>query len=131
MSAPASISAHVCTPAITASLQQLMEACQAQAAASAASLPAGDMVLAGAVHNPRVRQSADMLVIYNLDGDEDRYCRRRVCPAGWQGLAINWHPSYWFANHDRIDKQGETWSRSGGPYITDDFGLLVPVEGAA
>lgn len=128
---PSPSSAHVCTPAITASLQLLMEACQAQAAASAACLPAGAMVLAGAVHTPRVRHSADMLAIYNLDGDEDRYHRRRECPTGWGAWGVPWHPSYWYAAHTRIDTQGESWSRAGDHYITDDFGFLVPVKGAA
>lgn len=125
-------SAHVCTPAIAASLQQLMAACQAQAEADAArSLPAGVIVLAGAVQTSRVRHQGDTLEIYNLNGDEDRYRRRRECPAGWLEAGVTWHPSYWHAHHTRVDAQGEHWIRAGDPFVINDYGFLVPVEGAA
>lgn len=41
------------------------------------------------------------------------------------------HPSYWHVYEDRVDGNGVSWSRESQTMVTDDFGTLVPVGGAA
>lgn len=48
---------------------------------------------------------------------------------GW--AVETWHPSYWYQYSYRTDEQGRRWGAEGPPHVTDDFGFLVPVGGAA
>ena len=42
-------------------------------------------------------------------------------PAGYQ------KPGCWHGQEDRYDTEGGKWTRDIGPYVTDNFGNLVPV----
>jgi hypothetical protein len=44
-----------------------------------------------------------------------------VCPAYQK-------PGCWHGHETRYDTEGSRWTRDIGPYITDDFGNLVPVS---
>lgn len=82
-------------------------------------------------------------VYYFSDGDFDwrdqsGYClelrRNRILPKSWRDapwMKNKWRPGQWSVYEVRIDGQGHTWRRDLGTFITDDFGTLVPVGGAA
>ncbi|ABM38622.1 DUF1484 family protein [Polaromonas naphthalenivorans] len=42
-----------------------------------------------------------------------------------------WNPAWWFSFESRQDMQGRNWSGNSSTYITDDFGNLVEIGGAA
>lgn len=39
-------------------------------------------------------------------------------------------PACWYGSIERVDEEGNTWRRSTGHLVMDDFGTLVPVESA-
>ncbi len=38
-----------------------------------------------------------------------------------------WNQAHWHIDHDRLDADGRRWSMQEGPFVMDDFGMLVEV----
>lgn len=60
--------------------------------------------------------------------------RLRTMPECWRmhtHMQGKWRPGQWDVEEVRVDGAGRKWRTDLGPHITDDFGALVPVGGAA
>jgi len=89
----------------------------------------------GALQSPVRRFDHADRIEYQGSNGKDTWRRRRVCPQGWGGAdGVPWHPSHWLIDSDRIDSAGRRWHLGSDliltPHVMDDFGTLVPVDGA-
>lgn len=124
------------TPPVSKTVQRLLAQIHAEAeAATLAALSAKDGIVTLQECSPSTRTldvSGDTILITDRAGyTRHTWCRREI-PACWIGTGIKWHPSYWYSNETRVDGTGRKWqAHESTTYVTDDFGNLVDVEGAA
>lgn len=124
---------------VSKTVQRLLAQIHAEAeAATLAALSAKDGIV--------TLQSIDRdtaFIYYYSDGDYDwrdqqgytlQLRRQRTMPESWRDcpwMDGKWRQGQWDVFEHRKDGQGREWMRFAGPHITDDFGALVPVGGAA
>ncbi len=116
------------SPAIARLLHQLqaqiLQELQAQIAPTAD--PMGDL------QDPVASYDDDDTIEYCAANGTDRYRRQRFCPDSWRDGGVPWHASHWRLYRTRIDSAGRSWQACdiSQVHVMDDFGYLVPVEGA-
>lgn len=133
--------AQLKTPAapVSKTVQRLLAQIHAEAqAATLAALSAKD----GIVTLQNIDRE-DAFIVHYPDGDYDwrdhkgyrlQLRRYRTMPDSWLDapwMKNKWRPGQWSVFEQRTDANGCNWERSLGAHITDDFGTLVPVSGAA
>lgn len=124
---------------VSKTVQRLLAQIHAEAqAATLAALSAKD----GIVTLQGIERDTAFIYHY-YDGDYDwrdqqgyrlEMRRERTMPASWRDapwMQGKWRPGQWNVFERRMDGQGCEWTRDMGPHITNDFGALVPVGGAA
>ncbi len=116
------------TPAIARLLlelqAQILQELQAQCPPPAD--PMGDL------QDPVASYDDGDVIEYCAANGTDRYYRRRFCPDSWRDCHVPWHASHWRLYRIRIDSAGRSWQACdiSQVHVMDDFGYLVPVEGA-
>lgn len=128
MNAPALVMAPV-SPAVAKLLHQLQA--QMIKEAEAAEVPPGAAILPRAKFTKQEYLDLDghrLVTCTAADGAELRLQTPFVTDPKYQ-----WQrPGVWYGSEGRIDDTGRRWQRSlGRDYVTDNFGELVPVGGAA
>ncbi len=99
---------------------------------SAATVPAGAFLLRAAPNTAACwrytpSDRAITLECEDRDGNSDAYTRWYIP----RELGLKLHPALYSQHMTRVDAQGRRWNRIGTNHVMDDFGMLVPVGGAA
>lgn len=127
------------TPPVSKTVQRLLAQIHAEAeAATLAALSAKDgIVTLHGVDRESTRiyhyMDGDMRW-YDANGNSVWLHRMRAEPECWRGqdhMAGRWRPGQWDVSLNFKDGLGREWLCELGAHITDDFGTLVPVGGAA